>query len=122
MLDRKIGSFGRGIEEWQLMASDGEAVRLQAAVLANRQDAEVWRWFCRMYEEGRLMWRVSGIHWFVSVDQKHLATDSDFDGAIRSARQRHEAIRRKSRRMGGKPTTPPERLISIGMGRIKLRA
>lgn len=65
--------------------------RFEAARLANRSDAELWRWFCLMYEEGRIRWCKSGHGWLVSVDHKHLATESQFDAAIRNARQRFES-------------------------------
>jgi glutamate-1-semialdehyde aminotransferase len=65
-----------------------EQVRSQAAKHANEEDASLWRWFCGLYDEGRLRWCRSHEGWLVSVDHKHLATESDFDRAIRVARQR----------------------------------
>jgi len=61
-----------------------------AAQAANAADAAVWRWFAVVYEEGRLRWCKSPAGWLISVDHKHLATDSDFDQAIRRAMHRSQ--------------------------------
>jgi hypothetical protein len=62
--------------------------RTEAAHRANQEDAGLWRWFCLAYEEGRIRWCRSPEGWLVSVDHKHLATERDFDAAIRAARMR----------------------------------
>jgi glutamate-1-semialdehyde aminotransferase len=59
--------------------------RIEAARQANRDDADLWRWFCGVYQEGRIRWCRSSECWFVSVDHKHLAIEPDFDAAIRNA-------------------------------------
>lgn len=66
-----------------------DQVRSEAARSANQEDASLWRWFCTAYEEGRIRWCRSGERWFVSVDHKHLATEPDFDMAIRAAHTRY---------------------------------
>ncbi|SOE91437.1 hypothetical protein SAMN05446927_8361 [Caballeronia arationis] len=66
-----------------------EEVRADAAKLANEEDAFLWRWFCGLYDEGRIRWCKSAQGWLVSIDHKHLATEHDFDAAIRMARQRY---------------------------------
>ncbi|SAL04397.1 hypothetical protein AWB78_06942 [Caballeronia calidae] len=65
-----------------------EAERRLAASTANEDDASLWRWFCMFYDEGRVRWCKSAQGWLVSVDHKHLATEVDFDAAIRVARER----------------------------------
>jgi hypothetical protein len=65
-----------------------ERERTDAAHRANQEDADLWRWFCLAYEEGRIRWCRSHEGWLVSVDHKHLATERDFDAAIRAARAR----------------------------------
>lgn len=66
-----------------------DSVRSEAAQTANEVDAALWRWFSAAYEEGRIRWCQSGQGWLVSVDHKHLATERDFDTAIRMARERY---------------------------------
>jgi len=70
------------------MDHEDETIRTAAARLANRDDADLWRWFCMMYEEGRLRWCAAGHGWLVSVDHRHLATEPDFDAAMRIAYRR----------------------------------
>ncbi|MDN8007067.1 hypothetical protein QZN06_00600 [Burkholderia multivorans] len=70
------------------MNHDKETIRTAAARLANRDDADLWRWFCMMYEEGRLRWCAAGHGWLVSIDHRHLATEPDFDTAMRAAHRR----------------------------------
>ncbi|SAK91684.1 hypothetical protein AWB75_06458 [Caballeronia catudaia] len=72
----------------------GEGARTQAANRANQEDADLWRWFCLAYQEGRIRWCKSSQGWLVSVDHKHLATEQDFDVAIRQARSRLMAGKR----------------------------
>lgn len=66
-----------------------EQLRLQAARRANEEDTSLWRWFCGLYDEGRIRWCKAAEGWLVSVDHKHLATELEFDAAIRVARQRY---------------------------------
>jgi hypothetical protein len=70
--------------------------RHHAARRANEEDASMWRWFGALYEEGRLRWCRSYQGWLVSVDHRHLATEADFDSAIRAARARFLSGRRAS--------------------------
>jgi hypothetical protein len=78
-----------------------EAVRLNAAHAANVEDADLWRWFCAFFEEGRLRWCKSAAGWLISVDHKHLATENNFYDAIRIAKDRFNyGTRRKA---GGEP-------------------
>ncbi|WP_229012847.1 hypothetical protein [Paraburkholderia gardini] len=62
-------------------------IRAVAALAANAEDALIWRWFALLLEEKRIRWCCSGDNWFVSVDNRHLATDNSFDNAIRIARK-----------------------------------
>ena len=70
------------------MEPDTYQVRVAAANAANAYDAAIWRWFSCIYDEGRLRWCRSEAGWLVSVDHKHLATESEFYDAIRVARER----------------------------------
>lgn len=75
-----------------------ENERLIAATEANADDAGLWRWFSGLYEGGRIRWCKSARGWLVSVDHKHLATEDDFDSAIRAAREQsflRQPIRRR---------------------------
>ncbi|MBN3856674.1 hypothetical protein G3N59_25145 [Paraburkholderia sp. Ac-20340] len=72
-----------------------ERTRAEAANSANEADASLWRWFSQAYEEGRIRWCKSPQGWLVSVDHKHLATESDFDSAIRIACTRYFSGQRK---------------------------
>lgn len=69
-------------------SSRHDVLRGDAANQANRADAEVWRWFCCAYEERRIRWCYSAGLWYVSVDNRHLSTEADFDAAIRVARDK----------------------------------
>lgn len=71
-----------------------DETRTEAANRANQEDGDIWRWFCMVYEEGRIRWCRSSHGWLVSVDNKHLATEKDFDTAIREARLRYFAGKR----------------------------
>ena len=74
--------------------------RQVAAEAANAEDAQVWRWFSDLLEDGRLRWCRSAAGWLVTVDHKHLATSSDFDDAIRVAKRKAtEAARVKESRV-----------------------
>lgn len=72
-----------------------ELARRQAASRANEEDASLWRWFCGLYDEGRIRWCRAAQGWLVSVDHKHLSTEPDFDTAIRAARERYFSGGRK---------------------------
>ena len=65
-----------------------DSLRRQAAKHADKDDACLWRWFSELYEEGRIRWCRSPHGGLVSVDHKHLATEDDFDAAIRKSRER----------------------------------
>ncbi len=105
-----------------MIEMSGRLARLEAANLANRDDADLWRWFCRMYEENRLRWCASGYGWLVSVDHRHLATEVDFDAAIRNARQRFESGRRQTPKARREAHQVTNVVISIGVGRVKAQA
>jgi hypothetical protein len=97
-------------------------LRQRAANVANQMDAELWRWFCLMCEERRIQWGCSDGKWFVSVDNRHVSTEPDFDSAIRNARGRHASS--KARRLRAKvkrKPPPPEIYVTIGVGRVKCR-
>jgi hypothetical protein len=64
------------------------AIHERAANAANNEDANLWRWFCLLFEEGRIRWCRSPSGWLVSIDHKHLATEESFDEAIRKAKQK----------------------------------
>jgi len=69
-------------------------VRAAAALAANAADASIWRWFALLLEERRIRWCCSGDRWLVSVDNRHVATDSSFDKAIRIAKDNVEGLTR----------------------------
>jgi hypothetical protein len=62
--------------------------RAVGAADANAQDADLWRWFALLVQDRRLRWCQAQDQWFVSVDNRHVATESSFDQAIRSAKAR----------------------------------
>lgn len=66
--------------------NDMGRARAAAALAANAEDASIWRWFALLLEERRIRWCCSEDRWLVSVDNRHVATDSSFDKAIRTAR------------------------------------
>lgn len=72
-----------------MLAITRDTVRSEAAKLADRDDATLWRWFSELYEDGRIRWCRSAQGWLVSVDHRHLATEAEFDAAIRIARERY---------------------------------
>ena len=65
-----------------------EAARETAAHNANAEDAAVWRWFTDVIEDGRLRLCKAPAGWLVSLDNRHLATESNFYEAIRVAKAR----------------------------------
>ena len=62
-------------------------VRQSAALAANAEDADIWRWFAALVEDRRIRWCLADGSWLVSVDHRHVATDENFDQAIRVARR-----------------------------------
>ena len=76
---------------------DMRHVRALAALAANADDAAIWRWFAPLLEERRIRWCCSGDRWLVSVNNRHVATDSSFDKAIRIAKDNVEGLTRPSR-------------------------
>ncbi|SAK81297.1 hypothetical protein AWB76_05520 [Caballeronia temeraria] len=72
-----------------MLAIIQDTVRRDAAKQADKDDATLWRWFSGLYDEGRIRWCRSAQGWLVSVDHKHLATETDFDAAIRVSRERY---------------------------------
>jgi hypothetical protein len=77
--------------------NDMTHVRAAAALAANADDAAIWRWFAPLLEERRIRWCCSGDRWLVSVNNRHVATDSSFDKAIRIAKDNVEGLTRPSR-------------------------
>ncbi|PMS24211.1 hypothetical protein C0Z16_31780 [Paraburkholderia rhynchosiae] len=77
--------------------------RIEAAKAANEEDAVLWRWFSALIDEGRLRWCRSSSGWLVSVDHKHVATEPDFDSAIRAAKSQVSVVtelkKQRSRRV-----------------------
>jgi hypothetical protein len=68
---------------------------------ANAEDAALWRWFALFVQESRIRWCYAQGCWLVSVDHKHLATECDFDQAIRDAKCAYET---------GQAERPPRRI------------
>jgi hypothetical protein len=62
-------------------------LRQQAAHAANAEDADLWRWFANLVDERRIRWCCADGSWLVSIDHRHVATETTFDNAIRSARR-----------------------------------
>jgi hypothetical protein len=65
-----------------------QEIRRSAANAANAEDADIWRWFANLVEERRIRWCLANGSWLVSVDHRHVATDENFDEAIRGAKLR----------------------------------
>ncbi|WP_250462488.1 hypothetical protein [Caballeronia sp. GAFFF2] len=61
--------------------------RAMAAAGANAEDAELWRWFSLLMQDRRVRWCQADDRWFVSVDNRHVATELSFDAAIRRAKE-----------------------------------
>lgn len=59
--------------------------RLQGRAIANAEDAELWRWFSLLVHDSRIRWIHAHEGWLVSIDHRHVATESSFDEAMRSA-------------------------------------
>ncbi|WP_460904259.1 hypothetical protein [Paraburkholderia jirisanensis] len=64
-----------------------QRVRLEAAAAANTEDAAIWRWFSALMEERRVRWRYMFDRWVINVDRVHVATEPNFDDAIRAAKE-----------------------------------
>lgn len=62
--------------------------RLQGAATANAEDASLWRWFSLMVQDSRIRWCLARETWLVSVDHRHVATETSFDDAMRAAKAR----------------------------------
>ncbi|WP_241302048.1 hypothetical protein [Burkholderia stabilis] len=80
--------FGSGVTNMGAM----ERVRLDAAAAANAEDASIWRWFSALLEERRIRWRFMFDSWVVNVDRAHVATEKNFDDAIRAAKVAAEQL------------------------------
>jgi len=70
---------------------DFKRSRLEAALSANAEDAALWRWFSDLLEERRIRWCNSNDAWLVTVDHRHVATQSSFDEAIREAKAKTDS-------------------------------
>ncbi|MEX3944451.1 hypothetical protein AB4Y45_26665 [Paraburkholderia sp. EG287A] len=70
--------------------TDFELRRIMAAATANQEDADLWRMFSILCEEHRIRWCESARGWLVSINNRHLATESSFDQAIRLAIERFQ--------------------------------
>ncbi|WP_342940560.1 hypothetical protein [Paraburkholderia phymatum] len=62
--------------------------RRVGAATANAEDAALWRWFSMLMQEARIRWCRGHAGYFVSVDHQHVATEADFDAAIRAAKKK----------------------------------
>jgi hypothetical protein len=67
-----------------------DQARRHAAMQANAQGGDLWRWFSLLMEERRIRWCDANGCWLVSVDHRHVATETSFDRAIREARRMRE--------------------------------
>jgi hypothetical protein len=67
-----------------------QRIRVEAAAVANADDAALWRWFSALLEERRIRWRYCFDNWIVNVDRIHVATEESFDRAIRTAKETAE--------------------------------
>lgn len=70
------------------MGSCIDSVRRDAAMLANSEDAELWRWFSELLEDRRLRYCNANGVWLVTVDHRHCGTGATFDCAVRQAKER----------------------------------
>lgn len=76
-----------------------QLVRQNAAIAANAEDADIWRWFAMLVDERRVRWCNANGSWLVSIDHRHVATEDSFDRAIRAARLEH--LRHGQQKMRG---------------------
>ncbi|MGU7784807.1 hypothetical protein [Burkholderia sp. PU8-34] len=81
---RRLPSLGAGSMDRMQLARD------QAAAAANAVDAALWRWLSALLDERRIRWCHAAGNWLVSVDHRHVATESTFDDAIRTAKANAE--------------------------------
>ena len=58
----------------------------EAANKANSADADVWRRFSGVVDEGRLRWCDAHGFWLLTVDYRHRVTNAPFDVSIREAK------------------------------------
>lgn len=63
-----------------------QGTRDEAALVANAEDAALWRWFSYLLEERRIRWRFHFGRWLVSVDRVQLGNECTFDCAVRQAK------------------------------------
>ena len=70
---------------------DTERIRHEAAFVASAEDASLWRWSTAFFEDRRIRWRLSRSGYVITVDRRHVATNEDFDKAIRGAKAKTEA-------------------------------
>ncbi|MFX1767727.1 MULTISPECIES: hypothetical protein [Paraburkholderia] len=73
---------------WKDRANPVDIGRLQGVASANAEDASLWRWFSLMVQDSRIRWRLAHGAWLVSVDHRHVATETSFDEAMRAAKAR----------------------------------
>jgi|GEM_PF-1972141 len=73
---------------WKNGANAVDMGRLQGVASANAEDAGLWRWFSLMVQDSRIRWCLAHGAWLVSVDHRHVATETSFDEAIRAAKAR----------------------------------
>ncbi|MXN76876.1 hypothetical protein GR157_19315 [Burkholderia sp. 4701] len=69
----------------------GSAAPGRAAPAANADDADdadVWRWFSSLMKERRVRRCPATDRWYVSVDNRHVATEPSVDSAIRAAKDK----------------------------------
>jgi hypothetical protein len=64
-----------------------QQTREAAAALVNHQDADMWRWFAELMNQRRIRWSYAHDVWLVSIDHRHVASECDFDRAIRAAKE-----------------------------------
>ncbi|WP_243771545.1 hypothetical protein [Burkholderia sp. D-99] len=80
MQEQRIGAY----------AARMTGARTAARESANAEDAALWRWFAALLEERRIRWCQSGRGWLISVDHRHVATSTQFDQAMRIAKENVE--------------------------------
>lgn len=59
---------------------------LRHAEQVDRNDAQVWRWFAQVVDEGRLVCQFYRGYWQIILDGRMLAYDNSFDCAVRLVR------------------------------------
>ena len=73
------------------MPSDStDIARLRGRVIANAEDATLWRWFSLLLQDSRIRWVLAHERWLVSIDHRHVATEASFDEAMRAAKARFD--------------------------------